>query len=171
VTRWPGTGFTCYERKDNGDLLIGSAQGIGQYTGFQDNGSSYSFTYFSPELSFGDPSKLKFLKKIRPTIVGGSGLDILLKWDYDFGSSYNTSIITLKDEAKAQFGLKETAEGVVSENEYGVAQYSDGILTSKAAANTNGSGGTLTIGMETNINGNELSIQEINVLALVGKTL
>ena len=171
VTRWPGTGFTCYERNDNGDLLIGSAQGIGQYTGFQDNGSSYSFTYFSPELSFGDPSKLKFLKKIRPTIVGGSGLDILLKWDYDFGSSYNTSIITLKDEAKAQFGLKETAEGVVSENEYGVAQYSDGILTSKDAVNTNGSGGTLSIGMETSINGNELSIQEINVLALVGKTL
>ena len=171
VTRWPGTSFTCYERKDNGDLLVGSAEGIGQYTGFQDNGSSYSFKYFSPELSFGDPSKLKFLKKIRPTVVGGSGLDVLLKWDYDFGSSYNTSIITLKDEAKAQFGLKETAEGVVSENEYGVAQFSDGILTSKAAINTNGSGGTLSIGMETSINGNELSIQEINVLALVGKTI
>ena len=161
VTRWPGTSFTCYERKDNGDLLVGSAQGIGQYTGFQDNGSSYSFKYFSPELSFGDPSKLKFLKKIRPTVVGGSGLDVLLKWDYDFGSSYNTSIITLRDQAKAEFGL----------DEYTVGQYSDGILTSKDAVNTNGSGGTLSIGMETSINGNELSIQEINVLALVGKTI
>jgi len=161
VTRWPGTSFTCYERKDNGDLLVGSAQGIGQYTGFQDNGSSYSFKYFSPELSFGDPSKLKFLKKIRPTVVGGSGLDVLLKWDYDFGSSYNTSVITLKDQAKAEFGL----------DEYTVGQYSDGILTSKDAVNTNGSGGTLSIGMETSINGNELSIQEINVLALVGKTI
>jgi len=161
VTRWPGTSFTCYERKDNGDLLVGSAEGIGQYTGFQDNGSSYSFKYFSPELSFGDPSKLKFLKKIRPTVVGGSGLDVLLKWDYDFGSSYNTSVITLKDQAKAEFGL----------DEYTVGQYSDGILTSKDAVNTNGSGGTLSIGMETSINGNELSIQEINVLALVGKTI
>ncbi len=161
VTRWPGTSFTCYERKDNGDLLVGSAQGIGQYTGFQDNGSSYSFKYFSPELSFGDPSKLKFLKKIRPTVVGGSGLDVLLKWDYDFGSSYNTSVITLRDQAKAEFGI----------DEYTVGQYSDGILTSKDAVNTNGSGGTLSIGMETSINGNELSIQEINVLALVGKTI
>ena len=161
VTRWPGTGFTCYERKDNGDLLVGSAEGIGQYTGFQDNGSSYSFKYFSPELSFGDPSKLKFLKKIRPTVVGGSGLDVLLKWDYDFGSSYNTSVITLRDQAKAEFGV----------DEYTVGQYSDGILTSKDAVNTNGSGGTLSIGMETSINGNELSIQEINVLALVGKTI
>jgi hypothetical protein len=52
-----------------------------------------------------------------------------------------------------------------------VGQYSDGILTSKDAVNTNGSGGTLSIGMETSINGNELSIQEINVLALVGKTI
>jgi len=161
VTRWPGTSFTCYERKDNGSLLIGSSEGIGQYTGFQDNGSSYSFKYFSPELSFGDPSKLKFLKKIRPTIVGGSGLDVLLKWDYDFGSSYNTSIITLRDQSKAEFGI----------DEYNIGQFSDGILTSKDAVNTNGSGGTLSIGMETSINGNELSIQEINVLALVGKTI
>ena len=161
VTRWPGTGFTCYERKDDGSLLIGSSEGIGQYTGFQDNGSSYSFKYFSPELSFGDPSKLKFLKKIRPTIVGGSGLDVLLKWDYDFGSSYNTSIITLRDQSKAEFGI----------DEYNIGQFSDGILTSKDAVNTNGSGGTLSIGMETSINGNELSIQEINVLALVGKTI
>lgn len=161
VTRWPGTGFTCYERKDDGSLLIGSSEGIGQYIGFQDNGSSYSFKYFSPELSFGDPSKLKFLKKIRPTIVGGSGLDVLLKWDYDFGSSYNTSIITLRDQSKAEFGI----------DEYNIGQFSDGILTSKDAVNTNGSGGTLSIGMETSINGNELSIQEINVLALVGKTL
>jgi hypothetical protein len=67
----------------------------------------------------------------------------------------------LKDQAKAEFGI----------DEYTVAQYSDGILTSKDAVNTNGSGGTLTIGMETSINGNELSIQEINVLALVGKTI
>ena len=161
VTRWPATSFTCYERKDNGDLLVGSAQGIGQYTGFQDNGGSYSFKYFSAALSFGDPSKLKFLKKIRPTVVGGTGLDILVKWDYDFGSSYNTGILTLRDQANAEFGL----------DEYTVGQYSDGILTSKDAVNTNGRGGTLSIGMETSINGNELSIQEINVLALVGKTI
>ena len=122
-------------------------------------------------MSFGDPSKLKFLKKIRPTIVGGSGLNIFLKWDYDFGASYNVEFLTLKDEAKAEFGLKETAEGVQSVNEYTVAQFSDGVLTSKEAINTNGSGGTLSIGMEADINGEELSLQEINVLALVGKTI
>jgi len=101
------------------------------------------------------------LKKLRPTIVGGSGLNIFLKWDYDFGSSYNVEFLTLKDEAKAEFGV----------DEYAIGQFSDGILTSKEAINTNGSGGTLSIGMEADINGEELSLQEINVLALVGKTI
>jgi hypothetical protein len=162
VTRWPGTGFTCYERKGDGTLLIGSLLGVGEYSGFLDNGGSYGFKYYSPELSFGDPSKLKFLKKLRPTVVGGSGLDVFLKWDYDFGYSYNTAVLTLKNEAEeAEFG----------KGEYTVAQFSADILTSKEAINTNGSGGTLSIGLETNINGKELSLQEINVLALIGKTI
>ena len=161
VTRWPGTGFTAYERKDNGTLLIGGAHGLGNYSGYQDNGSSYPFKYFSPELSFGDPSKLKFLKKIRPTIVGGSGLDILFKWDYDFGSAYNAAFITLSSQATAEFGV----------DEFNIGQFSSGILASKQAINANGSGGTLSIGLETAINGGELSLQEINILALVGKTI
>ena len=161
VTRWPGTGFTAYERKDDGTLLIGGAHGLGNYSGYQDNGSSYPFKYFSPELSFGDPSKLKFLKKIRPTIVGGSGLDILFKWDYDFGSAYNAAFITLSSQATAEFGV----------DEFNIGQFSSGVLTSKQAINANGSGGTLSIGLETAINGGELSLQEINILALVGKTI
>ena len=161
VTRWPGTGFKCYESRDNGDLLIGNTSGFGRYTGYQDNGNSYAFKYFSPELSFGDPSKLKFLKKIRPTIVGGSGLNILFKWDYDFGSAYNSEFITLSSQATAEFGV----------DEYNIGQFSSGVLTSKQAINANGSGGTLSIGLETDINGGQLSLQEINILALVGKTI
>ena len=161
VTRWPGTSFKCYESRDNGDLLIGSVSGLGRYTGYQDNGSSYPFKYFSPELSFGDPSRLKFLKKIRPTIVGGSGLNILFKWDYDFGSAYNSAFITLSSQATAEFGV----------DEYAVGQFSSGVLTSKEAINTNGSGNTLSIGLEADINGGQLSLQEINILALVGKTI
>ena len=161
VTRWPSTGFTCFERRDNGDLLIGSTNGLGTYSGYQDNGNPYNFKYFSPELAFGDPSKLKFLKKIRPTIVGGSGLDVLLKWDYDFGSAYNTEVLTLSDHATAEFGV----------DEFNIGQFSTGVLTSRNAINTNGSGGSLTIGLEVDINGGELSLQEINVLALVGRTI
>ena len=100
VTRWPGTSFTCYERKSEGTLLIGSSLGIGQYSGFQDNGGSYGFKYFSPELSFGEPSKLKFLKKLRPTIVGGSGLDMFPKVGLRLWRFLQRSVYNLKGRSK-----------------------------------------------------------------------
>jgi hypothetical protein len=234
VTRWPGTGFTSYERKDNGDLLIGSEHGIGQYSGYRDNGNSYRLKYFSPELTFGDVSKIKFLKKLRPTLVGGSGSKVFMKWSYDFGSAYNSATITIRSQGKGEFGLDEYPEyselssygisstltgGVYVVNKFlgdftstpttgsgggallngdsyfdtatntyyvyisgafvdlstlsaaSFAEFSDGELTSREAINTNSSGSTLTIGLESDIDGQELSLQDINVLALVGKTL
>ena len=151
ATRWPTTGFTSYSRQDNGTLLIGSAQGIGKYSGYQDNSSSYRFQYTSPELSFGDPAKLKFLKKIRPTIFGGEDSSIFFRWAYDFNSSSSSATITLSSDATSEF--------------------SSGQFLSRNNVNTTGSGGTLAINMESDINGKEMSLQEINVLALLGKTI
>ena len=44
-------------------------------------------------------------------------------------------------------------------------------MTSKLSVNANGSGTSLSINMEADINGEELSLQEINVLALLGRTI
>lgn len=249
VTRWPGTGFTSYERKDDGTLLIGSSHGIGTYSGNQDNGNSYRFKYFSPELTFGDPARLKFLKKLRPTIVGGSGARLFLNWAYDFNTTYASEFINLTTQGIAEFGVSEypsfselsslgisstLTNGVYVVNKYlgefdyiglppykptvgsgggsllngdswferqlqplvgppvaGVfwveiggtrtnvatltpatsSEFSSGELTSRNSINANGSGGTLNIGVESDIDGFKLSLQEINVLALVGKTI
>ena len=249
VTRWPGTGFTSYERKDDGTLLIGSSHGIGTYSGNQDNGNSYRFKYFSPELTFGDPARLKFLKKLRPTIVGGSGARLFLNWAYDFNTTYASEFINLTTQGIAEFGVSEypsfselsslgisstLTNGVYVVNKYlgefgtfglppykptvgsgggsllngdswferqlqpisgppvaGIfwveiggnktnvatltpatsSEFSSGELTSRNSINANGSGGTLNIGVESDIDGFKLSLQEINVLALVGKTI
>ena len=161
VTRWPGTSFTAFERQDNGVLLIGGSHGIGEYSGNRDNTSSYRFKYFSPELTFGDPSRLKFLKKLRPTIVGGSGASLFIKWAYDFGTVYNTAFLSLSTQGLAEYNVAE----------FNVGEFAIGEQTSRTAINANGSGGTLTIGVESDIDGFELSLQEINVLALTGRTL
>ncbi len=250
VTRWPGTGFVSYERKDDGTLLIGSRHGIGTYSGNQDNGSSYRFRYFSPELTFGDAAKLKFLKKLRPTIVGGNGARCFLNWAYDFNTSYSSQFIQLNTQGISEFGVSEypafselsglgisstLINGVYDVNKYlgeftyldlalsngepstgsgggpllsgdswfktdlqligqppfgrlwveigtvrtdistltpsSSSEFASGELTSRKSINANGSGGTLTIGVESDIDGFKLSLQEINVLALVGKTI
>ncbi len=161
ATRWPGTSFTSYVRQDNGDLLIGSALGIGKYSGYLDNNLEYRFKYSSPELTFGDAAKLKFLKKLRPTIVGGSGALVFLSWTYDFKESSGSTTYTLASQSTAEFNV----------DEFNIGQFSTGEFTSRIPVNTTGSGGTLAINMEADINGKELSLQEINVLALMGRTI
>ena len=162
VTRWPGTGFTSYGRKDDGTLLIGTGEGISEYSGYRDNGEPYRFKYYSPGLTFGDPSRLKILKKLRPTIVGANSAIMFLKWAYDFGTFFKTSEFTVGNQVTGYFNESEFNS---------TAEFTGGDLTSRRGINTTGGGGVITIGLEADIDGSGLSLQEINVLALMGKVL
>jgi len=162
VTRWPSVDFKCFHRDRNGDIYIGTTAGIGTYNNYFDNGSVYRFRYYSPGLSFGDPSKIKMLKKIRPTIIGGNNADIFLKWSYDFSTATSTST----------FRTSSATPGFYGQSEYNVAEFSEeGTIISRSSINTTGYGSVISVGLETDINGYALSIQEMNVLALIGKTL
>ena len=165
VTRWPSVSFKSFSRDRNGDVYIGTTNGLGKYEGYQDASSSYRFRYFSPDLSFNAPEKLKMLKKIRPTIVGGNNSNIFLRWSYDFGTAspeYNTNT----------FRVGSTSTGFYGTGEYSVAEYTtETEIISRPSLNTNGSGSIVKVGLETDINGYAMSIQEMNVLALIGKTV
>jgi len=162
VTRWPSVDFKSFHRDRNGDIYIGTTAGLGTYDNYFDNGSVYRFRYFSPGLSFGDPSKIKMLKKIRPTIIGGNNADIFLKWSYDFETATSTST----------FRTSSATPGFYGQSEYNVAEYAEeGTIISRSSINTTGYGSVISVGLETDINGYALSLQELNVLALIGKTL
>jgi len=161
VTRWPSSLFKCWERKTDGTLLTGTGSGIGDYSGYSDESSSYRFKYYSPALTFGDPSRLKLLKKLRPTIVGANNATVFLKWAYDFESFYKSQEYTVGNQDP----------GYYSESEFNVAEFTGGELTSRRFVNTTGYGSVITIGLESDINGSALSLQEINVLAMIGKVI
>ena len=167
VTRWPNCVFTAYKRTKDGQLFIGSSEGISTYTGYLDNGETYRFVYESPMLSFGDSSKLKLLKKLRPIIVGGDGSLAVLKFAYDFSNAFKTITFTISETFAALFGVNEFGD-----NSNPLSQYTTGgQLTNNRTFNARGSGNTVVIGLEADVIGSEISIQEINVLALIGKTL
>ena len=163
VTRWPSSLFKAWERTTDGILYTGTANGIGKYDGHTDEGSSYLFKYVSPGLTFGDPSKLKFLKKLRPTIVGGSNETVYIKWAYDFDESFKTETFTL--------GADTGSIAYFNVAEFNVDEYSGGTSITRKTINTTNGGTIITVGIEADINGTELSVQEINVLALLGKVL
>jgi hypothetical protein len=161
TTRWTSVGHKSFERDTDGTLYIGTTDGIGKYGTFLDNTSVYRFRYFSPALTFGDPSKTKIVKKIKPTLIGANEETIFVKWSYDFETTFNNYEISVGNQVPAYYGISE----------YTVGTFTGGILTTKPTVNATGSGGVVTIGLEADIDGAQLSIQEINVLALIGKTV
>jgi len=161
VTRWVGTGFTSFTRLENGTVYVGTTNGISQYAGYQDNGLKYRFKYYSPSLTFGDASRVKILKKLKPTLVGANDATVFLKWAYDFDTTYST----------AEFTVGTQISGYYGESEYTTVEFTAGQLTSQRSLNATGYGTSVVVGLEADINGTALSLQEINVMALIGKLL
>ena len=161
VTRWPGTGFSAFTRLEDGTLYIGTNQGISEYTGYADNDEAYRFKYYSPSLTFGDSSRIKILKKLKPTLVGANSATVFLKWAYDFDTTFST----------AEFTVGTQITGYYNESEYTTVEFTGGQLTSQRSLNTTGYGTSVQVGLEADIDGSPLSLQEINVMALIGKLL
>lgn len=161
TTRWTSVSHKSFARDKDGTLYIGTTDGLGKYDTFLDNAAVYRFRYFSPALSFGDPSKTKIVKKIKPTLIGANEETVFVKWAYDFDTTFKNYEITVGNQVPSFFGVSE----------YTVGTFTGGVLTTKPTVNATGSGGVVTIGLEADIDGSQLSIQEINVLALIGKTV
>jgi hypothetical protein len=112
-------------------------------------------------LTFGDSSRVKILKKLKPTLVGANNATVFLKWAYDFKSSYATAEFTVGDQITGYFG----------ESEYTTVEFTGGALTNQKSLNATGYGTSIVVGLEADIDGSQLSLQEINVMALIGKLL
>jgi hypothetical protein len=151
----------CYLRDKS--LLIGKAGYIGQYSGYQDNGSSYRFQYFTNHTDLGTPSVSSVLKKLSVVVIGGSNQYITIKWGYDFKENYLSQNSKIPTQGVAQFGISEY-------NTAGV-EYADGITLQTLVAYPTGSGKVIQTGYEANINGSALSIQKIEIQAKNGKIL
>lgn len=178
VTRWPSVDFKTFCDTRDGTLLVGTSEGIGEYSGYSDNGNAYDFRYKSPALSFGDSSRLKMIKKIKTTLVGGSGRSATVTWEYDFENQGGSSVFNIPLGSLAEYddnpdGL---SSGIAEYNDPAnpvsdVAEYSSGRLVTRKSINANGTGEVVSIGINVPINGSEFSVQEMNILATIGKIL
>lgn len=161
VTTWPGAMITAAHRTDDGTLYLGNSVGIGTYSGYQDNGSSYTMSYQSPILTFGDNSTLKILKRLRPVMLGGLNQVATVQWGYGFSGFLNTQAITL--------GTDQGTPGEYGAAQYNITEYSGGVVLTDEVVNATGSGADIRIGLEVTIDREAFSIQEINVQTLVGR--
>lgn len=162
ATRWPSSPFKCFAKGDDGTVYVGSANGVGDYSGYQDNGQAYNLRYYSNPLTFGDPSRIKFVKKIVPTIIGGASTTAFIKWGYDFNESYFTFPVAVAAFSPAEYGTAE----------YGIAEFTQSfVAVLKKGINASGQGSVVTIGVEVEIDSEEFSLQEFNIQALLGRMI
>jgi hypothetical protein len=82
-------------------------------------------------------------------------------WGYDLTTDYRSTEFTVGNQEPAFYSVSE----------FTVGEFTGGALTSRRQINATGGGSIVTVGLESAINGFPLSLQEINVLVLIGKTL
>ena len=163
VTTWSDTTLRAFERTQDGLLYVGNTNGIATYSDYQDYGLSYEMSYFSNPLSFGDSSRLKILKEIIITFIGGEGSQAVVNWGYDYSQAYTKQIVDITSGNLSYYNA--------SEYNVSTSQYSATIIIDKAKTKTTGSGTVVTIGVDATINQDALSLQELNIQALIGRMI
>jgi hypothetical protein len=161
TTIWKNINPRSFCVLENRDLLIGTPGYIGKYTNYQDNGTSYRWSYYTNYFDFDQPTALKILKKLGLVVIGGGGQIISIKWGFDYTSNYNSSVLTLKSINIAEFNIAE----------YNIAEYVNGIALDTLKFNASGAGRVLQIGFESDINGSPLSLQKVDIGIKTGKNI
>ena len=163
VTMWSGMEPKCFCYLRDKSLLIGKAGYVGVYSGYQDNGTSYRFQYFTNHTDLGAPSVSSVLKKLSIVVIGGTNQYVAMKWGYDFKENYYSQTAIIPSQGVAYFGISEYNTSSTT--------FSDGVSLQTLVAYPTGAGKVIQTGYEADINGSALSIQKIEIQAKNGKIL
>jgi len=114
-------------------------------------------------MSFGDSSRLKLLKAMDITVIGGQNTTVTVNWGYDYTGSYRKRTFVVKNAEVSEFNVAE----------YNVATsvFSASIIIDREKIQTSGNGAVVTVGVDVTVNGVPFSVQEINIQALLGRMI
>jgi hypothetical protein len=158
VTNWT-IAPTCFAVWRDKTLAMGMTGYLGYYTGYIDNASFYTMSYYSNYMVLGNPDTQSIMKKISMTTIGGSNQVISVSYAFDFSTSYQTYQVNLPSLNISQYNISE----------YGIGVYASGISLNNTPINIGGTGKVFQVGFDATINGNQLSYQRIDIFSKNGK--
>jgi hypothetical protein len=161
VTTWT-LAPSCYTMTKTKQMIMGFTGNIGEYTGYNDNTSTYEFIYRTSHLSGGEQftSLYKILKNIRCIAIQGNGYTLRFDWGFDYYEVSNTG-------SKVVGGNYAVSEYNIAE--YGIAQYGQGGTVTILNMPLSGYGLVFQIQISTEIDGTALSIQQIDTFVKTGR--
>lgn len=155
IFEWPQFYPTSLTRRTNGDLLLGFNGKVGKYSGYQDNGSPYSFVWACGYLDMQDVNIiLKSLKSLRLLAATSGAYTVILRWGFDFAGRTNTATLTYTGAPGSEYGS----------GEYGIAEFGGSDLAHTDRIPGSGTGQYLSLGVETTIDGSSFAIQTLHAL-------
>lgn len=160
VTTWNNIEPQCFFTSviDN-NLYMGKNGQLGQYAGWNDNGSGFGMVFRTNWLDFGEPTRYKVLKKMHIIVVGAANQNIVAKWATDYLTNFSSSVFTVEPYGIAYFG----------QSQFGIDSYSSGIALEDIRSPISKSGKVAQMSFETTINGTQVSIQKFDIYAKAGR--
>lgn len=179
ITTWSEVAFDRSLHVEEGDdtaVLLGGNDDLLYYNDFTDRATdTYTFSYESNPLTFGDSVREKFPKRFDVTVVTRDiNTQLNARWGVDgSGLKYN-KLIDVDAQAPGfyydkDYVVAETFD-VAGLSLYGESLYGRGDTTLKRyRINTKGAGPLITLGLDAVINGGLFSVQELNVQTTIGR--
>lgn len=160
-----GTNYSAFCATRDRKLLIGTPGAISEYTGYTDNGNSYSMKYYGAASDLGAPTQNKMLKKASFMVIGSGDQDFVFKYGYDYTLNLMSQNV-VKSLGSSNYSKYNTTA------KYNVSKYASvGLGIKSVSVPLSGSGKVIQFGVESTINNAALSIQKIDVYLQTGKIL
>ena len=150
-----------------GDTFLASNGCIGKYDGYNDidttssppSSKTYSCVWQSNYADF-DTSKLKILKNVGIQVLGASGQQITLDWDFDQGAQVGSRQLTIP-------GAGNLAEW--GEAEWNIAEWAGSISLDKLRTSASRMGRSVSLGISFASDGNAVSVEQLSLFAKLGR--
>jgi hypothetical protein len=160
-----GITYKAFCSTEDRKLILGVPNGMAEYTGYLDNTSSYTFSYYTSNSDLGAPTQEKMLKKANLVVIGSGDQDFVFKYGYDYTLNPQSVTIVQNLGTKTFSKFNTTAK-------YNISKYaSAGIGVNSISMPLSGSGKVIQFGVEATVNDNPVSIQKIDVYLKTGKIL
>ena len=143
------------------NLYFFQTDGIAQYNGYTDNGSSYRLKYYTTAFDFDDSTRTKYVKRLAITLIGGSQQDVVFKISGDYGGRFKSYTASIAPGSLAEYGIAEYN----TESEYSL----DGIVADTVRVPAGESGEVLQVGFEADINASAFSVQKLSIYVKQGR--
>jgi hypothetical protein len=167
VTTWNNLDHTDYVYDATSKVMyLTQTNGIAEYSGYNDNGSSYTMSYFTNHFDFNAPNIIKLLKRAAVTAIGSSAQPFTLKCGFDYTTNYFSFPFTLSQSAVSEYGIAEYGSNAAT-----VAEYQSGISLERLDSSVAGSGSIVQLGIETTIDGALLSVQKLDIYTKQGRII